>query len=99
MQDGVLLGPLVSKPQHDKVMRYLEIGKAEAKLVTGGSRPASQNAGYFVEPTIFADVPRDARIWKEEIFGPVLSVTTFKSEDEAVSQLPTTAISALPRPS
>jgi betaine-aldehyde dehydrogenase len=85
MQDGVLLGPLVSKPQHDKVMRYLEIGKAEAKLVTGGGRPASQNAGYFVEPTIFADVPRDARIWKEEIFGPVLSVTTFKSEDEAVA--------------
>jgi betaine-aldehyde dehydrogenase len=66
-------------------MRYLEIGKAEAALATGGSRPAAFNAGYFVEPTIFADVRREARIWKEEIFGPVLAVTTFRSEDEAVA--------------
>ena len=85
MMPGVLLGPLVSKPQHDKVLRYLEIGKAEAALVTGGSRPADHNAGYFVEPTIFADVRREARIWKEEIFGPVLAVTTFRSEEEALS--------------
>jgi betaine-aldehyde dehydrogenase len=85
MTPGVLLGPLVSKTQHDKVMRYLEIGKAEAALATGGSRPAAFNAGYFVEPTIFADVRREARIWKEEIFGPVLAVTTFRSEDEAVA--------------
>ena len=84
MAPGVLLGPLVSKTQYDKVMRYIDVGKSEAKLVCGGARPAHLNTGYFVEPTIFADVPAAARIWKEEIFGPVLSVATFQAEDEAI---------------
>jgi betaine-aldehyde dehydrogenase len=85
MTPGVLLGPLVSKQQYDKVMRYIEIGRSEAKLVCGGARPAHLNTGYFIEPTIFADVPETARIWREEIFGPVLSVATFQTEDEAVA--------------
>jgi betaine-aldehyde dehydrogenase len=85
MTPGVLLGPLVSKQQYDKVMRYIEIGRCEAKLVCGGARPAHLNTGYFIEPTIFADVPDTARIWREEIFGPVLSVATFQTEDEAVA--------------
>jgi betaine-aldehyde dehydrogenase len=84
MAPGVLLGPLVSKTQYDKVMRYIDVGKSEAKLIYGGARPAHLNTGYFVEPTIFADVPVTARIWKEEIFGPVLSVATFQTEDEAI---------------
>jgi betaine-aldehyde dehydrogenase len=85
MTPGVLLGPLVSRPQYDKVMRYIEVGKSEATLVTGGARPAHLNEGYFLEPTIFADVPRTARIWREEIFGPVLAVATFETEEEAVA--------------
>jgi len=85
MGDGVLLGPLVSKAQYDKVLGYIEIGKREATLVCGGGRPAGFNAGYFVEPTIFTSVTPEARIWKEEIFGPVLSVASFKTEDEAVA--------------
>jgi len=85
MTPGVLLGPLVSKQQYDKVMRYIEIGRSEAKLICGGARPAHLNTGYFIEPTIFADVPETARIWREEIFGPVLSVATFQTEDEAVA--------------
>ena len=85
MSEGVQLGPLVSRPQYDKVMGYIEIGKREASLVCGGGRPAGFNAGYFVEPTIFAGVPPEARIWREEIFGPVLSVAAFKSEDEALA--------------
>ncbi|MFN3625377.1 MAG: aldehyde dehydrogenase family protein [Hyphomicrobium sp.] len=84
MGEGVLLGPLVSRQQYDKVLGYMEIGKREARLVCGGGRPTGFNAGYFVEPTIFADVSPEARIWKEEIFGPVLSVATFSTEDEAV---------------
>jgi betaine-aldehyde dehydrogenase len=85
MKDGTLLGPLVSAQQHKKVTGYIETGRGEATLVTGGGRPAHLNTGYFVEPTIFADVKPSARIWNEEIFGPVLAVTTFKSEDEAVA--------------
>jgi betaine-aldehyde dehydrogenase len=85
MSDGVQLGPLVSRTQYDKVMGYIEIGKTEAVLACGGGRPAGFNAGYFVEPTIFADVPPTARIWKEEIFGPVLAVTAFNTEEEALT--------------
>lgn len=84
MSEGVLLGPLVSKTQYDKVMGFIEAGKHEASLVCGGGRPPGFNAGYFVEPTIFTGVSPDARIWKEEIFGPVLSVAAFNTEDEAL---------------
>jgi betaine-aldehyde dehydrogenase len=84
MTPGTLLGPLVSKPQYDKVLNYIEIGKSEATLVTGGGRPSHLNEGYFIEPTIFTDVPATARIWNEEIFGPVLVVSTFETEDEAL---------------
>ena len=85
MTEGVLLGPLVSKTQYDKVMGYLEVGRLEASLVTGGGRPKGFERGYFVEPTIFRGVPPEARIWREEIFGPVLSVAAFKTEAEAVA--------------
>jgi betaine-aldehyde dehydrogenase len=85
MAEGTLLGPLVSAQQYEKVTGYIEAGKREAQLVTGGGRPAHLNTGYFLEPTIFAGVPATARIWTEEIFGPVLAVTTFRSEGEAVA--------------
>lgn len=85
MDEGVLLGPLVSRSQYDKVLGYIEIGKQEARLATGGRRPPGFDAGYFLEPTIFTGVPPDARIWREEIFGPVLCVAEFGTEEEALT--------------
>jgi len=78
------MGPLVSKEQYDRVRAYQELGKQEAKLVAGGGRAASFAKGYFVEPTIFADVDNGARIAREEIFGPVASVIPFDNEQDAI---------------
>lgn len=78
------MGPLVSKEQYDRVRGYQELGKQEAKLVAGGGRAASFAKGYFVEPTIFADVDNGARIAREEIFGPVASVIPFDNEQDAI---------------
>jgi betaine-aldehyde dehydrogenase len=78
------MGPLVSKEQYDRVRQYQEVGKTEAKLVAGGGRPASRAKGYYVEPTIFADVSNNARIAREEIFGPVAAVIPFEGEAEAI---------------
>jgi 5-carboxymethyl-2-hydroxymuconic-semialdehyde dehydrogenase len=65
-------------------MNYVEIGIKEARLVTGGRRPTGLAEGNYLQPTVFTDVPRDARIFQEEIFGPVVAVTPFDSESEAV---------------
>ena len=67
-------------------MGYIEVGKSEARLVAGGSQltGGAYDQGYFVEPTVFADVPRDARIAQEEIFGPVISVIEAADYDEAI---------------
>jgi betaine-aldehyde dehydrogenase len=78
------MGPLVSKEQYDRVRQYQEIGKSEARLAAGGGRPASQAKGYYVEPTIFADVDNSARIAREEIFGPVAAVIPFDGEAAAI---------------
>ena len=78
------MGPLVSKDQYDRVREYQEVGKSEAKLVAGGGRPSSLPKGYYVEPTIFADVSNSARIAREEIFGPVAAVIPFEGEAEAI---------------
>lgn len=83
--EGTQMGPLASQPQYDKVMGYIDQGKsAGANVLTGGERPAEQNTGYFVKPTIFTDVTPDMSIWTDEIFGPVLSVIEFETEEEAV---------------
>ncbi|KAG2484694.1 hypothetical protein HYH03_016523 [Edaphochlamys debaryana] len=86
---GSRLGPLVCESQYRKVMSYIEAGKADgATLLTGGGRPSAPSigsAGYWVAPTVFAGVNPTMRIWKEEIFGPVLSVATFTTEAEAVA--------------
>ncbi|MBN3757680.1 aldehyde dehydrogenase family protein [Paraburkholderia sp. Tr-20389] len=85
LDDGVLLGPIVSKGQYGKVLEAVERGKQEgARLVTGGGRPAHLDKGYFMEPVVFADVPEQSWIWQEEIFGPVVCVRPFDTEDEAV---------------
>ncbi|MCF2589206.1 5-carboxymethyl-2-hydroxymuconate semialdehyde dehydrogenase [Brevibacterium sp. UCMA 11752] len=75
---------LVHPEHYDKVMSYVEIGKQEARLVAGGGRPEGFDTGNFVEPTVFADVTPDARIFQEEIFGPVVAITPFKSDEEAL---------------
>src|SRR5690348_16677256 len=78
------MGPLVSKEQYERVNSYLEVGKKEAKLAAGGKRPPGMKQGYYVEPTIFCDVPNSARIAQEEIFGPVAAVIPFANEAEAI---------------
>jgi acyl-CoA reductase-like NAD-dependent aldehyde dehydrogenase len=79
------LGPLASANQRDTVLNYIDKGKNEgAALVAGGDRPAALSRGFYVEPTIFADVDNRMEIAQEEIFGPVLSIIAYDSEDEAV---------------
>jgi betaine-aldehyde dehydrogenase len=86
---GVTMGPLVSSAQGEKVMGFIEAGKAAgARLVTGGERAKVQGfeAGYFVQPTVFAEVTDGMTIAREEIFGPVMSVLAFDDEAEAVAR-------------
>lgn len=80
------MGPIALERQRERVESYVEIGKREgARLVTGGGRPNHLNKGYFVEPTLFTDVDNRMRIAREEIFGPVISVITYETEDDAVA--------------
>ncbi|MGP6170937.1 5-carboxymethyl-2-hydroxymuconate semialdehyde dehydrogenase [Microbacterium sp. A204] len=79
------VGALVHPEHYDKVMSYIEIGKGEAKLVAGGGRPEGFETGNFVAPTVFADVSPDARIFQEEIFGPVVAITPFDDDEEALA--------------
>lgn len=78
------IGPLASASHRDRVLGYIDKGKSEGRLVLGGGRPGQLSKGWFVEPTIFADVGNDAVISREEIFGPVLSVIPYTSEEEAI---------------
>ncbi|MBS0378180.1 MAG: aldehyde dehydrogenase family protein [Proteobacteria bacterium] len=83
--DGQILGPVISARQQARVLEYIEIGKREgARLVCGGGRPRHLKRGYYVEPTLFADVTNDMRIAQEEIFGPVLVVIPYEDDDDAV---------------
>ena len=86
-EPGRHLGPAVSKTQFDKIQALIQTGVDEgARLVAGGpGRPEGVNRGYFVRPTVFADVSNDMTIAREEIFGPVLSVMRFETEAEAVA--------------
>jgi acyl-CoA reductase-like NAD-dependent aldehyde dehydrogenase len=86
--DGARLGPLSSRAQVDRVNGYIQKGIDEgAKVVTGGTgNPEGMDAnGYFVRPTVFSNVTNDMTIAQEEIFGPVLSIITYGSEDDAVA--------------
>ncbi|MCW2271546.1 Betaine aldehyde dehydrogenase [compost metagenome] len=85
MEEGVLLGPLVSKGQYDKVLTAIAGGLEEgARLVYGGERPTGFDQGFYLQPTLFADVPLHSAIWREEIFGPVVCVRPFDDEAEAL---------------
>lgn len=81
------IGPVVSKVQFDKIQALIEAGIAEgARLVAGGlGRPEALNRGYYIRPTIFADVRNDMTIAREEIFGPVLSILPYETEEEAIA--------------
>jgi aldehyde dehydrogenase (NAD+) len=82
---GILAGPQVSAKQRDRVLAYISKGIDEgASLVVGGHRPAQFEKGYFVEPTLFADVDNSMTIAREEIFGPVLAVIAYSDDDDAV---------------
>jgi aldehyde dehydrogenase (NAD+) len=82
---GNIQGPQISAKQRDRVLGYIERGRDEgARVVVGGGRPAHLERGYFVEPTLFADVDNSMTIAREEIFGPVLVVIPFEDDDDAV---------------
>src|SRR6476469_6044798 len=83
------VGALVHPEHYEKVARYVEIGKSEGRLLAGGGRPenmpAGQENGNYIAPTVFADVKPDARIFQEEIFGPVVAITPFEDDAEALA--------------
>ncbi|GGL15991.1 aldehyde dehydrogenase [Nocardia jinanensis] len=86
LDPSTFFGPLVSARQRDRVAGYLEVGRAEGAVpVTGGSVSTRFERGYFVEPTVFAQVSPEMRIAREEIFGPVLSVIPYRNLDDAVA--------------
>ncbi len=83
--EGQIMGPLISARQQARVLDYVEIGKKEgARLVCGGGKPKHLPHGFYVEPTLFADVRNDMRIAREEIFGPVLVAIPYEDDEAAV---------------
>lgn len=85
-EKGQHIGPVVSDAQFDKIQGLIEVGMNEARLTAGGlGRPDGLNRGYFVKPTVFADVTNDMTIAQEEVFGPVLSILKFDTVDHAIT--------------
>ncbi|MEZ5753964.1 MAG: betaine-aldehyde dehydrogenase [Paracoccaceae bacterium] len=86
LDEATQMGPLVSAAQMDKVLGYMATAKAEgARLICGGGR-AALNTGYYVQPTVFADVTDGMTIAREEVFGPVMAVLDFETEEEVVAR-------------
>lgn len=79
---STVYGPMADKVQFDRVLSYIEKGKQGGQPVIGGHQKGTR--GLFIEPTIFVDPDRESAIFKEEIFGPVLNIRTFKTEQEAI---------------
>jgi 1-pyrroline-5-carboxylate dehydrogenase len=77
-------GPVISEKSYEKVLSYLQIGRREGRLLTGGDRIETEAGGYYIAPTIFADIAPTARLAQEEIFGPVLAIIKSNSFDEAL---------------
>jgi 5-carboxymethyl-2-hydroxymuconic-semialdehyde dehydrogenase len=78
------VGALVHPEHYERVLAYVETGKGEGRLLAGGGRPEQLREGNYLAPTVFADVKPDARIFQEEIFGPVVAITPFDTETEAI---------------
>lgn len=79
-----VMGPVIRKSQHERILGIIERGKNEARLVAGGGVPAGLEKGYFIEPTVFADVSNGSSLAQDEIFGPVLCVIPYEDDDDAV---------------
>ena len=92
-EPGITQGAQCNEAQFNKIMQYIEIGKTEAELVAGGMADTEGDnaSGYFIRPTIFSNVDQRARIAQEEIFGPILCCTRFKTTAEAVAMANDTA--------
>lgn len=84
LDPDTMVGPIASRSEYDKVLSYVEDGKRTARLTAGGGTRQVGGKGLFIEPTIFADATNELKISREEIFGPVLPVIPFDSEDEAI---------------
>ena len=86
MDTSTRMGPLISAQQYQSVSNFLEVGHAEAEVLTGGGRPDGfeSKPGFYVAPTIYSDPEGKSRLAREEVFGPVLTIMTFDSEDEAL---------------
>ncbi len=86
LREDVDMGPIISASQLDRILGYVELGKRQAKLVCGGTRLSGPelDRGFFMAPTVFDEVPSDSPIVQEEIFGPVLAVEAFDTEEEAI---------------
>lgn len=85
LEEGCRLGPVVSSGQYEKVMSFISTAKSEgATILYGGERPENLEKGFFIKPTIITDVKTSMQIWREEVFGPVLCVKTFATEEEAI---------------
>jgi len=84
-EDGVQMGPLISGVQRERVEGFVARAKAGgAKILTGGARPSNSGSGYFFEPTVIADADQKAEIIQSEVFGPVLTVSPFESDEDAI---------------
>jgi aldehyde dehydrogenase (NAD+) len=85
LDPGTVCGPLISDRQRSRVERYIRLAEEEGgTIVVGGGRPADKPKGFFVEPTLVVGLPNEARVVREEIFGPVLVVTPHDGDDDAV---------------
>lgn len=79
-----VMGPVIRKSQHERILGIIEAGKREARLACGGGVPDGFDRGYFIEPTVFADVSNESSLAQDEIFGPVLCVIPYEDDDDAV---------------
>ena len=84
-EENLPMGPVVSESAMNGILNYIEVGKKEGRLLTGGARDTQAGDGWFIQPTIIADVPREARLACEEVFGPVLAVIKSRNYDDALS--------------
>lgn len=82
--DNKAMGPVVSEKQMNKILSYIEIGRKEGRVITGGGRASEAGDGYYIQPTVIADIAPNARIAQEEIFGPVLAVIKARNFDDAL---------------
>ncbi len=86
LEKGINHGPQADEVQYKSVLAYIEEGKQSGKLALGGKGTLESTNGFFVEPTVFLETPEQARVMKEEIFGPVVNINVFEAEDEAIQK-------------